>query len=64
MHSRKVIRRLKQDGWHHVGTTGDHWHFKHPTKSGKVTIVHPAADLPVKTLRSIEKAAGIKLGRR
>jgi predicted RNA binding protein YcfA (HicA-like mRNA interferase family) len=46
-----------------VGQTGSHRHFKHPTKPGKVTIPHPKRDLPVKTIRSIEKASGVKLYR-
>ena len=61
LNSREVIRRLKADGWSHVGTTGDHWHFKHPTKPGKVTVPHPKKDLTLRTLRSIEKQAGLRL---
>lgn len=38
--SRVVIKRLKADGWEPVGTTGDHWPFKHPTKPGKVMVPH------------------------
>ncbi|MDJ0552335.1 MAG: type II toxin-antitoxin system HicA family toxin, partial [Microcystis sp. M49637_WE12] len=44
-----------------VGTTGSHHHFKHPHKKGKVTVPHPKKDIPLKTLISIEKQAGIKL---
>jgi predicted RNA binding protein YcfA (HicA-like mRNA interferase family) len=36
--SREIIRKLEADGWFLVGTTGDHHHFKHPTKPGKVTV--------------------------
>ena len=61
MHSREIIRMLEADGWYHVSTEGDHWHFKHPTKPGKVTVVHPLKDLPIKTLRSIERQSGLKL---
>ena len=35
--------------------------FKHPTKSGRVTVVHPIKDIPLGTLRSMEKQADIKL---
>ncbi|HEV7879730.1 type II toxin-antitoxin system HicA family toxin [Bradyrhizobium sp.] len=28
-------------GWRHIGATGSHRHYKHPTKSGKVTVPHP-----------------------
>jgi len=59
--SREVIKMLKADGWFHVGTTGDHWHFKHPTKAGKVTVPHPTKDLTLRTLKSIEAQSGLKL---
>ncbi len=41
--SRKLIRMLEQDGWEHVGTTGSHHHFKHPEKTGKITVPHAQA---------------------
>lgn len=59
--SREIIAALKADGWVHVGTTGDHWHFKHPTKPGKVTVAHPVRDIPIGTLKSIERQSGLKL---
>ncbi len=60
MDSRSLIQRLLQDGWRHVGTHGSHWHFKHLTKPGKVTVPHPKKDLPLKTVRSVLKQAGLK----
>ena len=61
MKSAEAIKRLQADGWvlHH--TKGSHQQFKHPTKLGKVTVPHPKHDLPIGTLKSIEKQAGIKL---
>jgi predicted RNA binding protein YcfA (HicA-like mRNA interferase family) len=56
-----VIRAIEQDGWRHVRTTGSHWHFKHPTKPGLVTVPHPKKGLPLGTLRNIARVAGIKL---
>ncbi|HNX77327.1 MAG TPA: type II toxin-antitoxin system HicA family toxin [Candidatus Rifleibacterium sp.] len=32
--------------------------FKHESKEGKVTIKHPAKDIPLGTLRSIFRQAG------
>lgn len=61
MNSRDIIRILKTDGWYLVGTEGDHWQFKHPSKPGKVTVAHPAKDIKIKTLRNIEKQSGLKL---
>jgi predicted RNA binding protein YcfA (HicA-like mRNA interferase family) len=34
---------------------------KHATKPGRVTVPHPKRDIPIGTLKSIEKQAGIKL---
>jgi len=59
--SKTVIRKLEEDGWFHVGTRGDHWYFKHPSKPGKVTVQHPVKDLWIKNVKSIEKASGVKL---
>jgi predicted RNA binding protein YcfA (HicA-like mRNA interferase family) len=59
--SREIIRLLAADGWYEVGQTGSHKHFKHPMKLGKVTVPHPKRDLPVKTVRSIERQSGVDL---
>lgn len=61
MDSRAIIAALLQDGWEQVAQKGSHCQFKHPTKPGRVTVPHPKRDLPVGTLRSIEKQAGLKL---
>lgn len=49
--SREVIKILEQDGWVFIGATGDHHHFKHPTKPGKITVPHPVKDIHLGTLR-------------
>jgi len=59
--SKDIIRALEADGWHIVGQTGSHVHFKHDTKKGKITVPHPVKDLPIGTLKSIEKASGVTL---
>ena len=61
MNSRAVIAALKADGWYQVAQKGSHVQFKHPTKPGRVTVVHPRRDIPMGTLRSIEKQANIRL---
>lgn len=58
--SREVLKIIKADGWYEVGCDGDHHQFKHPTKKGRVTVTDPVKDIPIKTLKSIEKQAGIK----
>jgi predicted RNA binding protein YcfA (HicA-like mRNA interferase family) len=61
MSSRDVIAALKADGWREVAQKGSHVQFKHPTKPGRVTVVHPECDIPKGTLRSIERQARLKL---
>lgn len=61
MSSREVIRQLVDDGWYEAAQVGSHVQFKHSTRPGRVTVPHPKRDLPIGTLKSIEKQAGIKL---
>lgn len=61
MNSRNVIKALEAAGWALKRVTGSHHHYMHPTKPGIVTVPHPKKDLPIGTVRSIEKQAGIKL---
>ena len=61
MDSKAIIRRLKEDGWYEVGQSGDLVQFKHPAKSGRVTVTHPRKDFPIGTLKSIERQSGLKL---
>jgi predicted RNA binding protein YcfA (HicA-like mRNA interferase family) len=61
MDSRDVLAALRADGWAEVAKKGSHLHLKHPDKGGRVTVPHPRRDLPIGTLKSIERQAGIKL---
>jgi predicted RNA binding protein YcfA (HicA-like mRNA interferase family) len=63
MQSRVVIQRLTADGWYEVRQVGSHKQFKHPTKPGTVTVPHPEKDLPIGTLKSIERQSGVALRR-
>jgi len=60
MDSRDVIRGLKADGWVLVRTKGSHHQFRHASKPGLVTVPHPKRDLPVGTVRSIFRQAGME----
>ena len=60
MKSQDIIKALMSDGWTQVGQKG-HVQFKHPTKPGRATVPHPKKDVPIGTLRSIEKQSGLKL---
>lgn len=60
MKFRELEKILLDDGWYHKATKGSHFHYKHPTKSSKVTIPHHAGDLDKITVKSIIKQAGLK----
>lgn len=61
MDSRAIIKAIEDAGWFEVAQKGSHKQFKHPTRVGRVTVPHPRRDLPLGTLRSIAKQAGISL---
>jgi predicted RNA binding protein YcfA (HicA-like mRNA interferase family) len=58
MDSKTFIQRLEAEGWVLVRVRGSHHQFIHPDKPGRVTVKHPDKDIPIGTLRSIEKQAG------
>ncbi|MBI4902214.1 MAG: type II toxin-antitoxin system HicA family toxin [Acidobacteria bacterium] len=62
MGSREVITALLKAGWQEVNHAGGHNQFRHPTRKGRVTVPHPKRNIPLGTLKSIEKQAGIKFG--
>lgn len=58
---RDVLKWLNADGWYLVATEGSHRQFKHPTKVGRVTVPgKPKDDLPIGTLNSVLRQAGLK----
>ena len=61
MTSTEVMRLLRRDGWVEVRARGSHHHFAHSTKPGIVTVPHPKKDIPLGTLFSIGRQAGVKL---
>jgi predicted RNA binding protein YcfA (HicA-like mRNA interferase family) len=61
MSSRQIIKALQADGWFLLHTKGSHHQFKHPSKPGIVTVPHPRKDLPLGTIKAIERQAGLKL---
>ncbi|MBA8903736.1 putative RNA binding protein YcfA (HicA-like mRNA interferase family) [Phyllobacterium sp. P30BS-XVII] len=54
--SRKIIKRLKDEGFELVSVSGSH----HKFRKGTLTLIvpHPKKDLPIGTARSIAKDAG------
>lgn len=61
MKSRDVIAALKKAGFKKVAQKGSHVQLKRPNLPGRVTVPHPKTELPIGTLKSIEKQSGVKL---
>lgn len=58
---REVLRIIEEDGWIMVAQKGSHRQYKHPIKTGRVTVAgHPKDDLAPGTLNSILRQAGLK----
>jgi predicted RNA binding protein YcfA (HicA-like mRNA interferase family) len=54
MKVREVIQQLEANGWYLARTKGSHRQFKHPEKSGTVTVAGKlSVEVPVGTLKSI-----------
>lgn len=63
MKYRELIRQIEADGWYVERIVGSHMQFRHPTKSGTVTVPSGgrlAREIPPGTLNSILKQAGLK----
>ncbi len=60
MKVKEVITLIESDGWYLNRTRGSHRQYKHPTKSGLVTVAGKLSDdLAKGTLNSILKQAGL-----
>jgi predicted RNA binding protein YcfA (HicA-like mRNA interferase family) len=56
----EIITILTKDGWKFDSQGGDHQHYEHPVKKGKVTVPVRAKELGKKTANSILRQAGLK----
>ena len=64
MKVRDVVKRIKADGWYYSYTEGDHHHYRHDTKPGKVTVPgHPSDEVKPGTLSGIWRQAGLRKSR-
>tara|TARA_R110002072_G_scaffold58419_2_gene149001 strand:- start:4188 stop:4376 length:189 start_codon:yes stop_codon:yes gene_type:complete len=61
MKSGALMKLIKEEGLQLVRIRGSHHHYKHPSRSGLVTVPHPKKDIPIGTVKSILKQAGIKI---
>lgn len=57
---KELEKILTADGWQFKNAVGSHNHYVHPTKPGKVTIPKHGGDIPLPTVRSILKQAGLR----
>lgn len=56
-----IIKLLEKDGWYFERQKGSHRQFRHPTKSGTVTVAgKESKDLQKSIEQSIIKQAGLK----
>jgi predicted RNA binding protein YcfA (HicA-like mRNA interferase family) len=60
MKFRELESIIKNDGWEYAYTTGSHYHYRHQTKPGKVTIPMHGKDLDIRTVQSVFKQAQIR----
>lgn len=61
MKFRQVVKMIENDGWYLDQTKGSHKQFKHPVKSGVVTIAgKPNEDVDKGTLNNILKQTELK----
>ncbi len=55
------MKLIEEEGWQLARIKGSHHHYKHPIRKGLVTVPHPKKDIPIGTVKSILKQAGIKI---
>ena len=60
MRFREIEKIVLNDGWELVDVRGSHHQYKHPTKTGKVTIPNHRGDIPQRVVNSILKQAGLR----
>ncbi len=56
----ELLKLLREDGWIKKNQKGSHLQLIHPEKTGKVTVPIHGGDVPIGTLKSILKQAGLK----
>ena len=62
MKAKEVVSKLNADGWYELpGRKTSHKHFKHPVKPGKATVPMHSGDIPLDTLKRIERQSGVRL---
>jgi predicted RNA binding protein YcfA (HicA-like mRNA interferase family) len=60
MKVRDLLKILRDDGWIEKTQKGSHLQLVHQIKKGKVTVPIHGGEVPIGTLNSILKQAGLK----
>jgi len=61
MKVKELLKLLEENGWQLVRTKGSHRQYKHPNKSGTITVAgKPSIEVPKGTLNAILKQTGLK----
>lgn len=61
MDSKELMRRLQRAGWVLKRTKGSHHTFGNPETGRIVVVKHPQKDVPIGTLRQLERLSGVSL---
>lgn len=60
MKAKELIKKLEKEGWNEVRQSGSHRILKHSEKKETLSIPdHDPKDIPIGTLKSILKKAGL-----
>ncbi len=61
MKVKELTKLLETEGWQQVRMKGSHRQFRHPLIQATITVAgNPNIDIPIGTLASILKVAGLK----
>ncbi len=60
MKVRELVKMIEADGWYLSRQKGSHKIYKHSVKRGIVVVPEHGGDIPVGTLKSILKQAGLE----
>jgi len=60
MNGAEIIKKLENAGWVLRGVNGSHHIYKHPERSGHISVPHPKKDMGVGLVHKLLKQAGLK----
>jgi len=60
MHSKHLIKQLRDAGWILRGVKGSHHIYQHPGRPGHIAVPHPKKDLGIGLVAKILGQAGLR----